>query len=88
MATITTYNRRAQAYEVKPGPTAEKCYSEEREEEVSVPTYQLYLLGRVRGLGAFVCLFVSRPEEMDAISAAILACLLCRVLRVIFHVGN
>lgn len=65
----------------------EKREKQEKREKL-VLTYQLYFLCRVRGLGAFVCLFVSYTERMDAISPAIQAGLLCRVLQVIFHVRN
>lgn len=65
----------------------EKREKQEKREKL-VLTYQLYFLCRVRGLGAFVCLFVSHTERMDAISPAIQAGPLCRVLQVIFHVRN
>lgn len=51
-------------------------------------TYQLYFPRWVRGPIAFVCLFLSYTEGMDAISVAIQAGLLCRVPQVIFHVMN
>lgn len=80
---------------MKLGPKAEKHYSKRREREAGeeegeklVLTYQLYFLCRVRGPGAFVCLFVSYTERMDAISPAIQAGRLCRVPQVIFHVRN
>lgn len=67
-------------------------FKEKREEqekrEKLLATYQLYFLCRVRGVGAFVCLFVSHTERMDAISPAIQAGLLRRALQVIFHVKN
>lgn len=65
----------------------EKRGKPEKREKL-VLTYQLYFLCWVRGLGAFVCLFVSYTERMDAISAAIQAGALRRALQVIFHVRN
>lgn len=65
----------------------EKREEQEKREKLLL-TYQLYFLCRVRGFGAFVCLFVSYTERMDAISPAIQAGPLCRTLQVIFHVTN
>ena len=78
---------------MKLGPKAEGCFSKKSEQEQEkreklLLTYQLYFLCRVRGLGAFVCLFVSHAEGMDAISLAIQAGGLCREPQVIFHVKN
>lgn len=72
---------------MKQGPKAEKCYSEERGREI-VTNLSVVLPLSGQGSGAFVCLFVSYTERMDAISPAIQAGPRRRVPQVIFHVRN